>query len=65
LLVASQVVLSLQLPLAVVPLIRYASDARLMRGWRVHGVALVLAWMSATFIIMLNGALLWQVAFGN
>jgi manganese transport protein len=65
LLVASQVVLSLQLPLAVVPLIRYASDARLMRGWRVHGVALVLAWLSATFIIMLNGALLWQVAFGN
>jgi manganese transport protein len=36
-----------------------------MRGWRVHGVALVLAWLSATFIIMLNGALLWQVAFGN
>ncbi|WP_025598632.1 Nramp family divalent metal transporter [Burkholderia sp. WSM2230] len=65
LLVASQVVLSLQLPLAVVPLIRYASDARLMRDWRVHGVPLVLAWMSASFIIMLNGALLWQVAFGD
>ncbi|CAH2900053.1 MAG: Manganese transport protein MntH [uncultured Paraburkholderia sp.] len=65
LLVASQVVLSLQLPLAVVPLIRYASDARLMRGWRVRGVALVLAWLSAGFIILLNGALLWQVAFGS
>jgi len=65
LLVASQVVLSLQLPLAVVPLIRYASDARLMRSWRVRGLPLVLAWMSATFIIVLNCALLWQVAFGD
>lgn len=65
LLVASQVVLSLQLPLAVVPLIRYASDTRLMRSWRVRGVPLVLAWMSASFIIVLNGALLWQAAFGD
>ncbi|MFL6701304.1 MAG: Nramp family divalent metal transporter [Paraburkholderia graminis] len=65
LLVASQVVLSLQLPLAVVPLIRYASDTSLMRDWRVHGVPLVLAWMSAGFIILLNGALLWQVALGE
>ncbi|REE19235.1 manganese transport protein [Paraburkholderia sp. BL27I4N3] len=64
LLVASQVVLSLQLPLAVVPLIRFTSDAALMRGWRVRGVPLVLAWLSAAFIIMLNGALLWQLAFG-
>jgi manganese transport protein len=65
LLVASQVVLSLQLPLAVVPLIRYTSDANLMRGWRVHGVPLALAWLSAAFIILLNGALLWQLAFGG
>ncbi|NML31045.1 Nramp family divalent metal transporter [Paraburkholderia antibiotica] len=64
LLVASQVVLSLQLPLAVVPLIRYASDATLMRGWRVHGVPLAFAWLSAAFIIVLNGALLWQLAMG-
>jgi manganese transport protein len=65
LLVASQVVLSLQLPLAVVPLIRFTSDAALMRGWRVRGAPLVLAWLSAAFIIMLNGALLWQLAFGS
>jgi manganese transport protein len=64
LLVASQVVLSLQLPLAVVPLIRYTSDATLMRGWRVRGVPLVLAWLSAAFIVLLNGALLWQLALG-
>lgn len=65
LLVASQVVLSLQLPLAVVPLIRYTSDASLMRGWRVRGVPLVLAWLSAAFIIVLNCALLWQLAMGG
>src|ERR1700761_2013062 len=64
LLVASQVVLSLQLPLAVVPLIRFTSDAALMRAWRVHGVPLGLAWLSAAFIVTLNGALLWQLAAG-
>jgi manganese transport protein len=65
LLVASQVVLSLQLPLAVVPLVRFASDARLMRGWRVKRVPLVLAWLAAAGIITLNGALVWQVAAGS
>nr|WKF55586.1 Divalent metal cation transporter MntH [Paraburkholderia busanensis] len=65
LLVASQVVLSLQLPLAVVPLIRYASDATLMRGWRVRGMPLALAWFSAVFIVALNAALLWQLAVGG
>ena len=65
LLVASQVVLSLQLPLAVVPLIHYASDRRLMGPWRVHGVPLVLAWLAAACILTLNGALLWQVVTGH
>ncbi|WGS51465.1 Nramp family divalent metal transporter [Paraburkholderia sp. D15] len=65
LLVASQVVLSLQLPLAVVPLIRYTSDATLMRGWRVRGMPLALAWFSAVFIVVLNAALLWQLAVGG
>ncbi|MEP9322975.1 Nramp family divalent metal transporter [Paraburkholderia phymatum] len=64
LLVASQVVLSLQLPLAVVPLIRFSSDARLMRGWRVRGVPLALAWACAAGIIALNGALIWETAMG-
>ncbi|MFM0644690.1 Nramp family divalent metal transporter [Paraburkholderia bryophila] len=64
LLVASQVVLSLQLPLAVVPLIRYTSDAELMRGWHVRGTRLALAWLSAAFIVVLNVALLWQLALG-
>ena len=61
LLVASQVVLSLQLPLAVVPLIRFASSRPLMGHWRVRGVPLVVAWLSAAAILTLNGALLWQL----
>nr|WP_315593918.1 Nramp family divalent metal transporter [uncultured Cupriavidus sp.] len=62
LLVASQVVLSLTLPLAVVPLIQFASNRDLMGEWRVRGTPLVLAWSSAAVILFLNGALLWQGA---
>ena len=62
LLVASQVVLSLTLPLAVVPLIMFGANRRLMGAWRVRGLPLVLAVASALTIILLNGALLWQGA---
>jgi len=65
LLVASQVVLSLQLPLAVVPLLRYTSNVGLMGNWRVRGVPLVLAWLCATLILVINGTLLWQLAVGE
>lgn len=60
LLVASQVVLSVSLPLAVLPLIGFASRADLMGAWRVRGLPLALAWLSAGAILFLNGALLWQ-----
>ncbi|MFJ5383667.1 Nramp family divalent metal transporter [Cupriavidus sp. CER94] len=62
LLVASQVVLSLTLPLAVVPLILFGADRHLMGAWRVRGVPLALAGASAVIIILLNVALLWQAA---
>jgi manganese transport protein len=61
LLVASQVVLSLQLPLAVIPLVRFASDAGLMGRWRVKRIPLALAWLCAGIIVVLNVALLWQL----
>ncbi len=61
LLVASQVVLSLQLPLAVVPLVRFASDRVSMGEWRAKGIALALAWLCAGVITALNVALLWQL----
>ncbi|WP_323118689.1 Nramp family divalent metal transporter [Burkholderia alba] len=65
LLVASQVVLSLQLPLAVIPLIRLASDRPLMGDWRVGGAPLAAAWGCAAVILLLNGALVWQVVMGG
>ncbi len=64
LLVASQVVLSLQLPLAVIPLVRFASDPTLMGRWRVRGVALAATWASTALILALNVALLWQLCTG-
>ncbi|AGK46046.1 metal ion transporter, metal ion family protein [Burkholderia thailandensis MSMB121] len=61
LLVASQVVLSLQLPLAMVPLVVFASSRALMGNWRVRGLPLAAAWVCAAVILLLNGALVWQV----
>jgi manganese transport protein len=62
-LVASQVVLSLQLPLAVVPLVRFAADRKLMGKWRVGGAILLVAWACTAIILVMNGALLWQAMF--
>ncbi|MFM0632059.1 Nramp family divalent metal transporter [Paraburkholderia xenovorans] len=64
LLVASQVVLSLQLPLAVIPLVRFASDARIMGRFRVGRLALVAAWLCSALIVVVNIALLWQLFAG-
>lgn len=65
LLVFSQVVLSLQLPFAVVPLVRFASDETLMGQWRVRGLMRVVAWGIAAAIVTLNGILLWQTMTGQ
>lgn len=62
LLVASQVVLSLALPLAVVPLVMFGANRGLMGEWRVKGIALGAAWTSAIAIVLLNIVLLWQSA---
>ncbi|NEX64763.1 Nramp family divalent metal transporter [Noviherbaspirillum galbum] len=58
LLVLSQVILSLQLPFAVIPLIRFTSDARLM-GKFVNPLWLkIAAWLIAVLILALNAAML-------
>jgi manganese transport protein len=64
LLVFSQVVLSLQLPFAVVPLVRFAGNAELMGEWRVRGALLALAWVITGAIVALNALLLWQTLTG-
>jgi manganese transport protein len=58
LLVFSQVILSMQLPFAVIPLVRFVSDRKLM-GVFVTGKWLTLtAWAVAGLIMVLNGKLL-------
>ena len=64
LLVLSQVILSLQLPFAVFPLVQFTSSRAKLgplaaRGWVKWG-----AWGCAVAIALLNVVLLWQVATG-
>lgn len=54
LLVLSQVVLSLQLGFAVIPLIHFNSDKKLMKDFAIKPWVKVLAWASAITIIALN-----------
>jgi manganese transport protein len=58
LLVASQVVLSLQLPFAVIPLIQFTGDSRLMGGFATGRRMKAAAWAIAAIIIVLNVTLL-------
>ncbi len=63
-LILSQVVLSLQLPFAVVPLVRFTSDRNLMGALVAPRWIAVLAWVVATVIIALNMKLLFDFASG-
>jgi manganese transport protein len=61
LLVLSQVILSLQLPFAVFPLVMFAGDRRRLGALAAPGWMLVLAWPVAVVIAVLNAWLLYQV----
>jgi manganese transport protein len=54
LLILSQVVLSLQLGFAVIPLIHFNSDKKLMGNFAIKPWVKILAWLSAIIIISLN-----------
>jgi len=63
-LVFSQVVLSLQLSFAVIPLVMFTSDRRLM-GTFVNPFWLkLLSWAVALLIAGVNAWLLWETAIG-
>lgn len=53
-LIFSQVLLSLQLGFAVIPLIHFVSDKRTMGDFAIGTVVRVLAWLSALIIVVLN-----------
>lgn len=57
LLVFSQVILSLQLGFAVIPLIHFVSDKHKMGEFAIGPLVRALAWMSALVIVVLNGRL--------
>ncbi|KEQ28020.1 Nramp family divalent metal transporter [Pedobacter antarcticus] len=54
LLILSQVVLSLQLGFAVIPLIHFTSDKKEMKGFAIKTWVKILAWTSALIIVALN-----------
>ena len=64
LLVLSQVVLSLQLPFAVLPLVAFTANRRLMGGMAAPRWLAALAWFIAAVIVALNGWMLWGLVTG-
>lgn len=64
LLVFSQVVLSMQLPFAVIPLVLFVSDRRLMGSLVIPRCLAALAWLIAATIVVLNGKLLLDAITG-
>ena len=64
LLILSQVILSLQLPFAVVPLVLFTADRKKMGGLAAPGWMTLLAALTAVVIIGLNMKLLWDFVSG-
>jgi manganese transport protein len=64
LLVFSQVILSMQLPFAVIPLVRFVSDRRKMGDFVISRSVATAAWIVAGIIVILNCKLLYDTLFG-
>jgi manganese transport protein len=64
LLVLSQVILSMQLPFAVIPLVRFVTDRAKMGKFVVSRATASLAWIVAAAIVVLNLKLLYDVLGG-
>jgi manganese transport protein len=59
LLVLSQVVLSFQLPFAIVPLVQFTGDRQRMGEFASRGWVKGAAWLAAAVVLALNGVLIW------
>ena len=64
LLILSQVVLSFQLPFAVIPLVQFTSDRAKMGSFVNSRATTVIAWGVAAAILFFNGELLWLIFRG-
>lgn len=63
LLVLSQVILSLQLGFAVIPLIHFVSDKNTMGAFRISPVVQFLAWLITAVLVYLNMRMVFEQAF--
>jgi manganese transport protein len=63
LLVLSQVILSMQLSFAVIPLILFTNDKAKMQGFENSVLVKVISWIVASIIVALNVYLLWKTFF--
>ena len=60
LLILSQVILSLQLGFAIIPLIHFVSDKTKMKGFHISKTTQVASWLIASIIVSLNGKLVYD-----
>ncbi|PRZ26173.1 Nramp family divalent metal transporter [Flavobacterium granuli] len=60
LLILSQVILSLQLGFAIIPLIHFVSDKSKMKGFHIGKVTQIASWVVATIIVILNAKLVFD-----
>jgi manganese transport protein len=65
LLILSQVVLSFQLPFAVIPLIQFTGDRNKMGEFTNSRFTVVVAWIVAAAILFFNAELLWLIFRGQ
>lgn len=64
LLILSQVILSLQLGFAIIPLIHFVSDKQKMRGFHIGRKTQIASWIIALVIVSLNGRLVFEEISG-
>jgi manganese transport protein len=65
LLILSQVILSMQLPFAVIPLVQFVSDKRKMGSFVISRPVAILSWTIASIIVILNLKLLFDTIFAT
>lgn len=65
LLVLSQVILSLQLPFAIIPLLHFTSSKNKMNEFASRYLVKILAWIAAGFIIIMNLELVYNFSIHN
>jgi manganese transport protein len=65
LLILSQVILSFQLPFAVIPLVQFTSKRSIMGSFANSRLTVVVAWVVSAAILFLNGELVWLIFRGT